>query len=170
MVLTNMTSPSGCSLLGSLNVVRSLWDTLSQVVMGEEQVQGRPLLQDETEEAMGDALAPLKTLLATFQGKNWPPFSHVSFLSFFLPYLLMNVTTFLVGDSMIYQQLSDFCITGTRLVFSREGLQEPFSEVLFFASELQSEFHIIAQQLLVSATAVPDAVAFLQASLGYQVV
>ena len=62
------------------------------------------------------------------------------------------------------------CTTGTRLVFSREGLQEPLYEALFSPSELQSELHTIIQQLLVSATAVPDAVAFLQASLGYQVV
>lgn len=62
-----------------------------------------------------------------------------------------------------------YCTTGTRLIFSREGLVEPLSEALFSDSELQSELHTIAQQLLVSATAVPDGVAFLQASLGYQV-
>ncbi|XP_063889344.1 protein broad-minded-like [Scylla paramamosain] len=117
-------SQQGCSLLGSLNIVRPLWDILSQVVRGEEQAQGRPLLQDEREEAMAEALGPLLTLLATFQG--------------------------------------------TRLVFSREGLQEPLYEALFSPGELQSELHTITQQLLVSATAVPDAVAFLQASLGYQ--
>ncbi|MPC50164.1 Protein broad-minded [Portunus trituberculatus] len=60
-------SQQGCSLLGSLNIVRPLWDILSQVVRGEEQAQGRPLLQDEREEAMGEAVAPLLTLLATFQ-------------------------------------------------------------------------------------------------------
>ncbi|MPC60696.1 Protein broad-minded [Portunus trituberculatus] len=58
--------------------------------------------------------------------------------------------------------------SGTRLVFSREGLQEPLYEALFSPGELQSELHTIIQQLLVSATAVPDAVAFLQASMGYQ--
>ncbi|XP_050690496.1 protein broad-minded-like [Eriocheir sinensis] len=117
-------SHQGCSLLSGHNVICPLWDTVIQVVKGEELTQGRPLLQEEKEEAMGVALTPLLTLLSTFQG--------------------------------------------TRLIFSRESLLEPLSEALFSASELQSDLHTIAQQLLVSSTSVPDSVAFLQSSLAYQ--
>lgn len=63
-----MSSPPGCSLLSDHNVICPLWDTVVQVVKGEEVTQGRPLLQEEKEEAVGMALTPLLTLLSTFQG------------------------------------------------------------------------------------------------------
>lgn len=51
-------------------MIRPLWESVAQVVKGEERIQGRPLLQEEREEAVGVALAPLLTLLSTFQGND----------------------------------------------------------------------------------------------------
>lgn len=80
---SSISSPQGCSLLSDHNVTQPLWDTVIQVVKGEELTQGRPLLQEEKEDAMAKALVPLLTLLSTFQGNGHTfigPFPHPSFL------------------------------------------------------------------------------------------
>ncbi|XP_042211708.1 protein broad-minded-like isoform X2 [Homarus americanus] len=60
-------SPQGCLVVGSLKVIQPFWDILCHVVNGEDLVQ-QPLSEEEREEAIEAALAPLMSLTATYQG------------------------------------------------------------------------------------------------------
>lgn len=60
-------SLQGCSVVGSLKVIQPFWDILCHVVKGEDLMQ-RPPPEEEREEAIEAAMAPLLTLTATYQG------------------------------------------------------------------------------------------------------
>nr|XP_045581972.1 protein broad-minded-like [Procambarus clarkii] len=60
-------SPQGCSVVGSLKVLQPFWDILGHVAKGEELLQQTPT-EEEKEEAIEAAAAPLMALTATYQG------------------------------------------------------------------------------------------------------
>lgn len=57
---------------------------------------------------------------------------------------------------------------GTQLIFKDEDIGEAVTHALS-SSEVLTDMHTIALQLLVAATTVLDSAVFLQAALGYQV-
>nr|XP_053646284.1 protein broad-minded-like [Cherax quadricarinatus] len=60
-------SPEGCSVVASLKVLQPFWDILCHVAKGQELMQ-QPPTEEEKEEAIEAAEAPLLALTATYQG------------------------------------------------------------------------------------------------------